>query len=125
MPTPEQVRAAVDAYVDAYNRDDRQRFLDAFAADGVIVDPVGTPAHVGVEARGAFWDGVHQLSETLTLDVHHVHVAGDGAAMVFTVLARTGEAGVAMDAVDVFRVADDGSIAELAAYWDMTKARQI
>jgi steroid Delta-isomerase len=125
MPTPEQVRAAVDAYVEAYNRNDRQAFLDAFAADGVIVDPVGTPPHVGIEARGAFWDGVHQLSESLKLDAHDLHVAGDGAAMVFTVLARTGDSGVAMDAVDVFSVSDDGRITRLEAYWDMTRARPI
>ena len=53
MPSPEQVQAAVDAYVAAYQENDRNAFLDAFATDGVIVDPVGTPPHAGREARGA------------------------------------------------------------------------
>ncbi len=31
MPSPEQVQAAVDAYVAAYRKNDRDAFLDAFA----------------------------------------------------------------------------------------------
>ena len=53
MPSPEQVQAAVDAYVAAYRKNDRDAFLDAFADDGVIIDPVGTPPHAGREAIGA------------------------------------------------------------------------
>ena len=36
MPTPEQVRATVDAYVDAYARNDKEAFLALWASDGVL-----------------------------------------------------------------------------------------
>ena len=52
MPTPEQIHATVDAYVDAYARNDKDAFLSLWAPDGVLEDPVGTPAHQGVDALG-------------------------------------------------------------------------
>jgi steroid delta-isomerase len=122
MPSPEQVQAAVDAYVAAYMANDRAAFLDAFADDGVIEDPVGTPAHVGREARGAFWDTVHQLTERMTFDVKDVVVCGDEAAMVFRIHAGAADAGIVIDAVDIFQVDDDGKIASMRAYWDMSRA---
>lgn len=125
MPTADQIRAAVGAYCDAYARDDKQAFLDAFADDGVLVDPVGTPAHEGREALGGFWDMVHGMADSIRLDVAAVHVCGDEAAMVFTINALVGGGGMAIDAVDVFRVDDDGRIALMQAYWEMAEARPI
>ncbi len=122
MPSPEQVQAAVDAYVAAYQENDRDAFLDAFATDGVIIDPVGTPPHAGRDARGAFWDTVHQLTERMTFDVKDVTVCGDEAAMVFRIHAATGDAGIVLDAVDIFEVDDDGKISSMRAYWDMSRA---
>jgi len=123
MASPEQVQAAVEAYVAAYQTNDRDAFLDAFAIDGVIVDPVGTPPHAGREARGAFWDTVHQLTERMTFDVKDVVVCGSEAAMVFGIHASTGDAGIVLDAVDIFEVDDDGKISSMRAYWDMGRAK--
>jgi steroid Delta-isomerase len=125
MPTPEQVRTAVTAYCDAYGANDKEAFLDVFSDDGVVLDPVGTPEHVGRDARAAFWDGVHGLADSLSFDVHHVHVCAEQAAMVFTINARMGAGGMAIDAVDIFTVSDDGKITNLAAYWDMAAARPL
>jgi steroid Delta-isomerase len=122
MPSPEKVQAAVDAYVASYMENDRDAFLDAFADDGVIEDPVGTPSHAGRDARGAFWDTVHQLTERMTFDVKDVVVCGSEAAMVFRIHAGTAGAGVVLDAVDIFQVDDDGKIASMRAYWDMSRA---
>ena len=122
MPSPEQVQAAVDAYVAAYQANDKAAFLDAFADDGVVIDPVGTPPHGGRDARGTFWDTVHQLTERLTFDVKDVVVCGNEAAMVFRIHAGTADAGLVMDAVDIFEVDDDGKIASMRAYWDMSRA---
>jgi steroid Delta-isomerase len=122
MPSPEQVRAAIDAYAAAYRDNDRDAFLDVFADDGVIVDPVGTPPHVGREARGAFWDTVHQLTERITFDVKDVVICGNEAAMTFGIQAGSGDSGIVLDAVDIFEVNDDGKVTLMKAYWDMSRA---
>ncbi len=120
MPSPEQIRGAVDAYVTAYNANDRAGFLDAFADDGVLIDPVGTPPHEGAEALGAFWDLVHGMTDAIKLDVSAVHVCDGGeAAMVFRIQAGEGANGMVIDAVETFCVDDAGKITLLKAYWDM------
>ncbi len=125
MPTPEQVRAAVDAYVDAYRRNSRDAVLATFAPDAVWHDPVGQPPHEGHEGIGAFWDTVHTMAERIELVPSDVIVCGPEAAMVFTINAHTGDGGMAFDAVDTFLVDDDGKITLLKAYWDMSRARPL
>jgi len=122
MPTPELVRATVDAYVDAYARNDKAAFLALWAPDGVLEDPVGTPAHPGIEALGAFWDGARELADRIELVPVAVIVTGDEAAMVFEIHARIGDGGLLMQAVDVMRVDDDGRLLGVRAYWDMATA---
>jgi len=122
MPTPEQVRATVDAYVDAYARNDKAAFLALWAPDGVLEDPVGTPSHQGVKALGAFWDGARELADRIELVPVAVIVTGDEAAMVFEIHAHIGDGGLLMQAVDVMRVDDDGRLLGVRAYWDMATA---
>ena len=122
MPSPEQIRATVDAYVDAYARNDKAAFLALWAPDGVLEDPVGTPVHQGTEALSAFWDGARELADQILLSPVAVIVAGDEAAMVFEIHAEIGDGGVVMQAVDVMRVDEDGRLASVRAYWDMTTA---
>jgi steroid delta-isomerase len=122
MPSPDQVRATVDAYVDAYARNDKDAFLALWASDGVLEDPVGTPVHQGLEALGAFWDGARELADRIELHPRSVIVAGGEAAMVFDIHAHIGEGGMAMQAVDVMQVDDDGRLVAVRAYWDMAAA---
>ncbi len=127
MPTPEQVSAAVAAYVDAYRQDNRQDGKDAllatFAPDAVWHDPVGAPPHEGHEGIGAFWDTVHTMADRVVLEPRDVIVCGAEAAMVFTINAHTGGGVMVFDAVETFLVDDDGKITLLKAYWDMSRAR--
>ncbi len=121
MAEPDRIKAAVNGYLAAYNSDNRAAFLAVWADDAVVVDPVGTPEHRGIDAIGAFWDGVHQLAPEIRLSARDIIVAGDSAAMIFEINA----AGVVMDAVDVFTVDGDGKLTSMHAYWDMTAARTV
>jgi steroid Delta-isomerase len=129
MSGPDDVRRVVDAYVDSYRRNDKQACIDLFAADAIWHDPVGEPPHVGHEGVGAFWDQARVLAESIELVPSDVVVCANEAAMVFEihVTLATGEgeppATMIMDAVEVFVIDDDGKIAELRAYWDMSRAR--
>ena len=66
MPTPEQLRATVDAYVAAYAANDREALLALFAPDTEWTDPVGAttdsfPSGNGVPG-GDFKFGVNVLA---------------------------------------------------------------
>ncbi|HUY85538.1 MAG TPA: nuclear transport factor 2 family protein [Acidimicrobiales bacterium] len=125
MPTSDQVRQRVEAYAASFNSNNRNGFLDCFAEDAVQRDPVTAPANIGLEAIGGFWDNVHTLADEVTLAVHHIHVCGEEAAMVFTIITKSAGGGVEIDAVDIFRVNDEGKIVDFRAYWDPSAMRAI
>ena len=125
MPTSEQVRKVVGDYLASFPVRDRDAFLACFAEDATQVDPVPSPPNVGKEAIGAFWDNIVQMAEKLDPELHHLHVCGDEAALVFTMKARTGDGGTAIDIVDILKVDDDGKIASLRAYWDPAAMKPI
>ncbi len=125
VPTPEQVRNCVESYANSFNRDNRDAFLACFDEKAVQRDPVTAPPNIGLEAIGAFWDNVHALADTVTLDVHHIHVCGVQAAMVFTITTRSAGGGVQIDAVDIFEINDEGKIIDFRAYWDPSAMRSL
>jgi steroid delta-isomerase len=118
MPTPEQVRAAVERYVDTFQRQDRDSWVDLFAQDAVHYDPVGTPANRGREAIAGFWDRTFDMLEKGQFEVHNTFVCGDQAAMVFTFTGTAGGGGIIFDGAETFVVDDEGRITEFRAYWD-------
>src|SRR5207302_8899487 len=89
MPTPEEIHKTIDAYADAIRRQDRDAWVGLFADDAEQVDPVPTPAHVGREAIGAFFDQTLAPYDSIALDAQNVVVCGDEAVMVFTVTVRS------------------------------------
>jgi steroid delta-isomerase len=129
MIGPDDVKKVVDAYVDAYRRNDKQACLDLFAADAVWHDPVGEPPHLGHEGIAAFWDQARTMAESIELVPNDVIPCGNQAAMVFEIHVNLAvpegspPATMIMDAVEIFELDDAGKIAQLRAYWDMSRAR--
>ncbi len=121
----EVVHRAVERYLDAYNRDDRDAFCALFADDAVVEDPVGTPPHAGRTAIAGFWDTVHGLADGLRLTADRRIVCGGEAAMVLTIEATMGGRRTRIHAVDTFRVRPDGLITEVRAYWDLAAAEPV
>ena len=118
MPSADQIRNAVDAYGAAYASRDRAAFVALFSVDAVQIDPVPSPANVGPEAIGAFFDNAMNMAPDLTLFVDRTIVCGDEAAVDFHVEATMGGAKMGFAGVDVFTVDDAGLITAITAYWD-------
>ena len=122
MTSPEAIRATVDAYVSAYAANDRAAFLTLWAPDGKLEDPVGTPAHQGLEALGAFWDSTRELADRIVLKPQTITVAGSEAAMVMEINAHIGDGGMVLQAVDIMECNDAGQLQSVRAFWDMSTA---
>jgi steroid delta-isomerase len=123
MPTPEQVRAAAEAYVTASNANDRQAVLSRFAPDAVWFDPVGQPPHVGADGIGAFFDQARTLADRIEMKLLDVIVCGTEAALVLEIHATIGKSVMIMDCVETIEFDDETKIARMKAYWDMSRAR--
>lgn len=123
MPSPDEIRAAVDTYVAGYRTNDKDSVVALFADDCEWTDPVGTPTHHGKSGFAEFWDGARALADSIVLEPKQLHICGNEAAMVFEIHATIGGNTMIMDAVDVFVFDDDGKIKVGKAYWDMSAAR--
>ena len=124
MPTPEQVKAVAEAYVAASNANDKAAVLAQFAPDAVWFDPVGPAA-----ARRRRGD-----RRVLRPDPRDGRSRRDEAARRHRVRARGRDGprdprhdgrtpGWSWTASRRSRSNDDGKIAGMKAYWDMTRAR--
>ncbi len=119
----ERSRAAVRAK-------DREGWLDLFAEDGVVEDPIGPSpfdpegrGHRGREAIGAFYDNVIAGSERIDFDIEESVLCGNEAAAVGTI--RTTLAGGRHVAVTrcifTYRADGEGRLAALRSYWELDK----
>ncbi|HVB90580.1 MAG TPA: nuclear transport factor 2 family protein [Acidimicrobiales bacterium] len=113
-------RAAVQA-------GDRAGWLDLFAPDAVVQDPVGPSAfdpegrgHHGPQAIAAFYDAVIAPSEAISFEIEQSYLCGDEVADVgvirTTIDGGTHEAMVR--GVYLYRSNGAGKLASLRAFWE-------
>ena len=117
--------------VAAVEAGDREGWLDLFAPDGFVQDPVGVSmfdetgeGHHGRDAIGAFFDGTIAGNQ-VRFEVRESHAAGDEVANVVTITTTLGDGSKAIvDAVVVYRAAEDGEhLASLRAFWSTDEMR--
>jgi steroid delta-isomerase len=116
----ERSRAAVGAK-------DREGWLDLFADDAVVEDPIGPSpfdpegkGHRGKAAIAAFYDNVIAGSERIEFQIDESYTCGREAAAVGTI--RTTLAGgrhvAAVRCIFTYYASDDGHLAALRSYWE-------
>ena len=106
----------------------RQAWLDLFADDALVQDPVGVSpldpsglGHQGKKAIAAFWD-MAMPNGIASFEIRESHPAGDSCADVITLSNRLPDGTVvSTDCVAVYTANDAGKIVSLRAYWDFSK----
>jgi steroid Delta-isomerase len=122
MPTPEQMTAAVHAYVEAFAKGDVSIIDSIFADDATVEDPIGTPIHNGKEAILAFYSGAMQTGAKLELQ-EPVRIVQDYAAFAFAVVLDFDGSIKKIDVIDTFKFDDAGKVIEMRAFWGPTNLR--
>ncbi|MDY0067299.1 MAG: nuclear transport factor 2 family protein [Steroidobacteraceae bacterium] len=103
-------------------------WLDLFAEDAIIQDPVGVSpldpsglGHRGKEAIGRFWDAAIAPGQ-LETHIRESYPCGDECANVATFVNRMPDGlEIKTDLVVVYRVDASGKIVSLKAYWEYSK----
>jgi ketosteroid isomerase-like protein len=106
---------------------DRDGWLDLFAEDGFVQDPIGpspfdpeAKGHHGKEAIAAFYDNVIASSEAIDFEIEQSYLCGDEVADVGII--RTTLAGGTHQAVVrgvyTYRSNGAGKLASLRAFWE-------
>lgn len=103
----------------------KQGWLDLFADDATVQDPVGVSpldptgeGHTGKAAIEQFWDTIIGPG-SIRFEVRESYPAGDECANVATLTnTMPGGVDITTDLVIVYRVNDAGKIVSLKAYWE-------
>lgn len=128
LPGPDSkhpARLAAWRSMDAVARGDKQAWLDNFAEDGLVQDPVGKSmidptgeGHRGKAAIEAFWD--KNIANARPMFCLQSSIAcGDECANVGTLMIQFPNGMVTkLYGVFVYCVNDDGKVASLRTYWE-------
>ena len=123
MATAEEIQAAVHAYIDRSNENDKDAVVAMFAPDAQWFDPVGAPPHMGRAGVAEFWDQTRTMADRIEMKARDVIVAGGEAALIGEIYATIGGNTMVMDLVETFAFDDAGRFLLVKAYWDMGRAR--
>ncbi len=120
-------RAAVEA-------GDREAWLDLFAPDGMVQDPIGPSpfdpegtGHHGREAIAAFYDTVIAPNEQITFEIENSYLCGNEVAdvgIIRTVLPGGTHVAV-VRGVYTYRCNGTGQLVALRAFWEFDKAELV
>lgn len=119
MAEPTTMQSTLDAYVESFNGRDRARWVELFAADARQEDPVGSPANVGHEAIGSFFDAMEGMGD-ITLTQPRPPILTDSEALLFlTAVTRTNGLVITVPfIVDHIVFDDSGHMTSLRSFWD-------
>ncbi len=117
MPSEDQKRQAMQAYIDALNADDLQGIVDLYAENATVEDPFGTPAKVGKAAIEEFYRGSVALKPRARLSAPIRGSHGDSAAMAFEVTVNLEQGPVVIAVIDVMQFNEAGQFTSMKAYW--------
>lgn len=109
---------------------DLDAWLELYADDAVIEDPVGPSmfdeegrGHRGTDGIRAFWQTAIAPVDTFHFTVHDSHANGRVCANVATITTRFADGTVVdTDLVTIHEVGDDGRIRHMRAHWEPERA---
>lgn len=125
-PDPDAVRQVVATYMERFTANDREGWLDLFADDAWIEDPVGTPRRTGREAIGAFWDETHHVPDSVALEpLGILTVVGNEAIFTMRALPVLGDTTYAIDIIDLMTFDQNARITTMRAFFDPATMRPL
>lgn len=112
------IQAAVTAYFTNLQAMNLDLWVENFTEDAMIYDPVGKPPNKAVDNAQKFFGLLSLTFEKLQISQDQVFVAGNGAAVKWTMQAwgKNGKQGI-VEGISVFEI-HDGKIQQVSSYWD-------
>ncbi|WP_273734378.1 nuclear transport factor 2 family protein [Mycolicibacterium septicum] len=114
---------------DAVAARDKQTWLDNFADDAIVQDPIGPSffdpegnGHRGKEAIAAFWDKAIAPTDNLEFNFVDTFQCGNEEANVGSIVTTMGGHRITTPGVFTYRANDAGQLVALRAYWEVDRA---
>ncbi|MEE6168389.1 MULTISPECIES: nuclear transport factor 2 family protein [unclassified Mycolicibacterium] len=114
---------------DAVAARDKQAWLDNFADDAIVQDPIGPSffdpegkGHRGKEAIAAFWDKAIAPTDNLEFKFLDTYQCGSEEANVGSIVTTMGGHRITTPGVFTYRANEAGQLVALRAYWEADRA---
>ncbi len=114
---------------DAVTARDKEAWLEGFADDAIVEDPIGPSAfdpegvgHRGKEAIAAFWDKAIAPTDKIEFRFVDTFQCGNEEANIGSIVITAAGHQMTADGVFTYRVNGDGQLVALRAYWEMDRA---
>ena len=128
MSEEHPARAASQRSITAVQAKNKEAWLDLFADDAVIEDPVGVSpidrtgkGQRGKAAISAFWDAQIAPNQ-VRFELRESHAAGNECANVATItITMPNGMQARVDGVFVYRVNEAGKLLSLRAFWEFDR----
>ena len=121
MPDADVIRTTIADYLARFTAGDREGWLDLWAPDATLEDPVGSPVRTGRTSIGEFWDQGHASADAIELRPAGAPlVIGSDAAFSFDVRPTIGGAAYHLPCIDVMTFDDSGRITSQRAFVDFS-----
>jgi steroid Delta-isomerase len=120
----DSIVTTIDAYIATYSATDREGWLECFAEDAWIEDPVGTERREGLDAIGDFWDEAHAIPDSIELRLGEVRIViGREAAFSLESRPNLGGETYRFDVIDHMSFDAEGKITSYRAFYDVDTMR--
>ncbi|MGE0129915.1 MAG: nuclear transport factor 2 family protein [Blastocatellales bacterium] len=118
--TPAQIEAGVEEYFASIGSLDVQRYVNNFAPDGVLEDPVGTPPIQGTQAIAAYFGAIIAPFSDIKPRIQEIVVSGQEAAVNWKLKLKTTTGKVIfIDGMGTFKFNQDGKLQSVREFWDL------
>src|SRR5690625_1975906 len=125
MPTEQQMKAALQAYIDGFNAKDAEALASLFADDATIEDPVGTQPIQGKETIAQFYRKAVKAVQEMKLSSPIRGSHSNAAAMAFEFTMNWEGKTMHTKVIDVMEFNQDGKITSMRAYWGPGDSREL
>jgi len=120
------LRGKIETYMACFAADDRDGWVELFAPDAWIEDPVGTPRRNGRDEIAAFWDETHAVPDKIELvPLGITTVIGDEAIFTMQARATLGNQVFGIDIIDLMTFDEAGQITTMRAFFDPTAMKPL
>lgn len=117
MPSQAQIEKTLRTHFDAWNAGDRERWLDNWHPDVVMMDPVGGPEKRGRKSVEESWDRSFQEGHSWRLEVIFMSICEDQAAVHVRNHGVLNGEDVVVDSIEIYWVGDDGKVSRVQTYF--------
>ncbi|NKY49219.1 nuclear transport factor 2 family protein [Nocardia vermiculata] len=111
----QQVRETAERYVQLVSTGPTAEILALYATDAVVEDPIGSDPRHGHEAIAELYNALESMERKTEL--HAIRVAGNHAALSFTLVGEVGGHRMTLSAIDAMEFDEQGKITSMRAYW--------